>query len=376
MEVRVTHSIEQGHDIQLHFEMDICVDALHSIVGVFGKSGAGKTTIIKIMAGLIPNAHCTMRINNKDYINQKGHNNPCVYVGADSPLFEHLNVLDNLTLIIRHSASRTQHSFSIEDVIEMCGLATLVMQFPSQISSGEKQRVCFARALLTGKKILLLDEAFSALDWVTRQLMHQQLKRLVAEHNYSAFMVSHSLKELSLCASKLITIEQGAVLNYAPIDVALKYQLETIQTRSKQDYFAVIKAKFSHIDEQDNALAVWQVDDELNSQDACLLYVKAPSMNNAENNMLHTLNTPKEREQRTFVLDAYNVSVSRIENKQTSMVNCFPVTLNNIVLCDDGVVLSGNWHSQTIRALITLKSFKTLNIKTNESVYFVCKALT
>ncbi|MFT6268926.1 MAG: ABC-type molybdate transport system ATPase subunit [Alphaproteobacteria bacterium] len=384
MKINLRHEIKQAKHKTLMFEMDVTVDAEHSIVGIFGRSGAGKTTLLKILAGIVSQAQCVMQLNGKEYENSKGRYNPFVYVGSDSPLFEHLNVAENLGLLIRHSDSRSADSFSLKEVVDLCEISSLLSQFPWQLSSGEKQRVCFARALLTGKKLLLLDEAFSALDWTMRQIMHQVLKKLVAKHGYYAVMVSHSLKELSLCVSELISIEQGLVVGQMAIDAAVEYHVENRQNTNhdNDDYFSAIKAVFSHVDEHDSSLHVWLLEalsiSDKDNENICRLYIKAPARPKGEtlgSELVNTLILPTQDETRTFVLDANKVSVSRHENNQTSMVNCFPVRITNIVHNETGIVLSGNWKKQVLRASITVKSFKSLSIKNGDKLYFVCKAL-
>lgn len=253
------------------------------------------------------------------------------------------------------------------------------------------------RALLTGKKILLLDEAFSALDWTMRQVMHLVLKQLVANNGYRAIMVSHSLQELSLCVSELITINQGKVLNQLPINAAIEQQIENgrnTQNIDNKTYFSSIKAVFSHVDEQDPSLHVWLLDDAVENcqslgdkgqslggksqEDECRLYVKAQTTNNEvslNNEMVRTLLLPKKDELRSFVLNADQVSVSRDGNNHTSMVNCFEVVVQNIIQSNNGVMISGSWKQQKLRASITLKSYKVLNIAKGDKLYFVCKAL-
>lgn len=391
MNIELEHALVRANNPVLAIKANIRMDDEDAIVGLFGCSGAGKTSILKIIAGLIPGANCTIEFDGKTFVNTRGEDNPCVYLGADSPLFDHLNVHDNLALVARHSRSRLKDSFSVDELIAMCELAPLLRQFPWQLSSGEKQRVCFARAILSGKKILLLDEAFSALDWTTRQAMHLRLKRLVIEHHYSAIMVSHSLKELSLCVSELISVEQGAVRNQTPIDIALEHQMQLAQGAVEQDFFSVISAEFSHIDEQDAALQVWKVPNaDITSLDAnkaliqeqayvhSILYVKAKGAVDDKTPGKQTgLGgvSPIVKESRAFVISANQLSVSRDENQQSSMVNYFPVVISDIREQGTGVLLSATWHKQTLRAMITLKSLKTLDIKVNDALYFVCKAL-
>ncbi|GAB55671.1 molybdate transport system ATP-binding protein [Glaciecola punicea ACAM 611] len=397
MNIKLWHKIKLSKHQEQVFEMEVTIDDKHKIVGMFGESGAGKTTMLKVMAGLVNAAQCTMHLP-MHCINTKGRYNPCVYIGADSALFDHLNVAENLTLVIRHSESRQSNSLDLDEVLGLCGISSLMSKMPWQLSGGEKQRVCFARGLLTGKKLLLLDEAFSALDWKLRQVMHQVLRTLASKNGFRAIMVSHSLKELSLCASEVIVIEQGAVLNQMSIKSAVDYQIGSTQNVevNKADYFCAVNGIFSHIDDQDSSLQVWLLskseavsESQNNGQnkskdksrvqtDACRLYVKVPSVNSAEmnnNQFVSALLLPQKGEPRSFALNANQLSVSRHDNNQTSMVNCFPVCISNIIENTTGVVVSGRWHGQVFHSLITIKSFQTLNIKVDEKLYFVCKAL-
>lgn len=392
MHINLSHTIEQNGQPSLQFMLDVTVDIQHKIVGVFGPSGAGKSTFLKIIAGLVPDAHYSLQIEDKHYSNIKGHYNPCVYVGADSPLFDHLNVAENLALVVRHSKSRSRvqatdntamTEMSLSDVSNLCGLEKLLSQWPWQLSSGEKQRVGFARALLSGKKIMLLDEAFSALDWATRQFMHRALNTLVTNHGYMAIMVSHSLKELSLCVSTLLTVEQGKLVAHAPIASALSEHLESSASPYSEHnpIFSVINATFSHIDEQDSSLHVWSLQSIVahSSQNTgWYVYVKSPL---AHDTMLtHNSDSalsylPRIGERISFALDANQVSVSRHPHNQTSMLNSFAVVITDIVNSPAGVVLSATWQQQTLRAMITQKSCKALDIRIGDNLFFLCKAL-
>jgi len=254
---------------------------------------------------------------------------------------------------------------------------------PSQLSTGEKQRACFARAILSGKKILLLDEAFSALDWPKRELFNRLLRDMVRKHNYLVIMVSHSLRELSLCATQLISVDAGKITEHASISNAVTKKLANIDSEHEH-YFSVVSAKFSHVDEQDAALQVWT----LLSVNQHGLQSNKQETNCAKNLFVKkrfTLSTcsiaerdkPDEQTQiiQTFVIDANKVSISMSAAHQTSMVNCLSVLVDGIAKLDAGVLVRGKWQSQVVRAIITTKSLAQLNIKFGDTVYFVFKAL-
>lgn len=387
MRVRIEHTLEQpslkvsANDSQtpIVFSIDLSIDTKHRIVGLFGPSGAGKSSILKVLAGLVPNADYTIVWNGKDYTNNKAHHNPCVYVGEDTQLFEHITLLENLRLVQKQSETFCQSPFSLETTIALCNLEDLSEKMPWQLSTGEKQRACFARALLSGKKILLLDEAFSALDWTKRMAFNRLLREVVMQHGYFVLMVSHSLKELSLCATKLLTVESGQVVEQAKISDALTLKFANNNIEHEQ-YFSAINATYSHCDKQDSTLHVWHLQSKhlLNkrNQEICHLFIKEQKINSLcvvnhnDSSSSHELN-----EAQTFIVDANKVSVSLTANHQTSMVNCVPITVQSISGINSGVLLSGNWNQQTMRSIVTKKSLSQLNIKVGDMVYFVFKAL-
>lgn len=387
MKLHIEHTIEQQSLIKnqqhaskpLVFSIDLSIDEEHNIVGLFGPSGAGKSTILKILAGLIPNAHYVMHWRNNEYSNKKGHQNPCVYVGEDTHLFHHLSLLDNLKLVQKQSKTHANSPFSIEDVISLCHLSELIIKMPWQLSTGEKQRSCFARALLTGKKILLLDEAFSALDWTKRMAFNHLLREVVQQHGYFVIMVSHSLRELSLSASNVITVDSGQITEQAKLTDALASKLANSETEHEH-YFSALRATFSHLDEQDPALQIWTLvspqEKELDNKGKCAFYVKEKLAQPLSNfTKIHELMTAHAATIQTFIVDANKVSISTGANHQTSMVNCLAVNVEKITHIDSGVLVSGKWQSQILRSIITTKSLMQLNIKVDDTVYFVFKAL-
>lgn len=387
MKLNIQHTIEQQTQATrqneankaLTFSINLSLDEQHNIVGLFGPSGAGKSTIFKILAGLVPNANYSMQWGNRQHSNKRGHQNPCIYVGEDTQLFAHINLLDNLTLVQSQSETHAQSPFSVDDVISLCNLNELTMKMPWQLSTGEKQRSCFARALLSGKKILLLDEAFSALDWTKRMAFNRLLREVVEQHGYFVFMVSHSLRELSLCVTNLITVDAGKIIEQAKLTDAISNKLANNKAEHEH-YFSAISASFSHIDKQDAALQVWTLlsaeSKPHNNSKVSTFYVKdiltkdLSSVTKKQN-----AKAGKVPKTQTFVLDANKVSISITANHQTSMVNCLAVTVQEITHIHSGVLVCATWQSQILRSIITTKSLTQLNIQVGDSLYFVFKAL-
>lgn len=160
-------------------------------LAILGESGRGKTTLLRIIAGL---ERC------------KGHvdgyaPDEIAYMFQEPRLFENLSVLDNVAVICpdypKEQARRKAMAY-----LEKVGLGDDCNNRPSALSGGMKQRVALARTLCAEKKILLLDEPFSALDVDTKQ----EMRRLVAEYavDRTLLLVTHSREDAAfLCDQSL-----------------------------------------------------------------------------------------------------------------------------------------------------------------------------
>ncbi len=421
MRVKIQHSIlnkpTASADIDINIDEEIPIE--NNIVGVFGESGAGKSTLLKVMAGLLirpqkllkhkPTTQYEFCWQQTDIINVKGKENPCVYVGESTPLFEHLSVRDNIDIVdthVQHNA-QTFHFTKLTkaDVIARCRISDLMTKNVNQLSSGEKQRVNFARALLSAKPILLLDEAFSALDWQTRLYMQSVLINLVEHHGYSCMLVSHSLRELSACCQFLWQISDGKLLRKGETEKVLADLMgDTANATSNPAaaYFSVVRAFFISDEQDDNGLQIWSLC--CNAYDSCKNYETCKRDANSATNMTETqdqqsayniyvkssalstkthqhyiddasLNSASEKAIHTFIINADAVSISINKPLQSSMLNTLPAEVSAINKTEAGVVISLSASNQIIRSLITRKSCLVLNLQVGDSVFAVFKAL-
>ena len=206
------------------------LDFSQGIIGIYGGSGQGKSTLLKLWSGLIESKHTHLdwRLDASDRAKVRAkvraklrhrlaqkftpEASPCVYQPQDACLFETMTVGQNLTLVNQHSKWRDWQVIEMNSVIEMCGIEHLLRQSVASLSGGEKQRVALARSLLSGKPILLLDEPFSALDWQARTELHSRLRTLQQQSHLAIVIVSHSLTELAMICQTLLHIEQGKIV--------------------------------------------------------------------------------------------------------------------------------------------------------------------
>jgi molybdate transport system ATP-binding protein len=126
-------------------------------------------------------------------------------------LFPHLTALGNV-LIAAGALSPAEQQEKAMALLAELGLAEVAQQRPSQLSGGQQQRVALARALIRQPSLLLLDEPFSAVDHVNRELLFRQLAQLRRQCACPIVLVTHDLREASSLCDRLIIIDQGQTL--------------------------------------------------------------------------------------------------------------------------------------------------------------------
>ena len=209
-------------DLSKAFGTEVVLDrvsftlAERQTLSVLGRSGCGKTTLLKLLAGLHePDGGVILR-RGADITRVPVEKRDVVYLYQEPLLFPHLSVFENLAFGLR---LRKAPEEGIErDVAHMLLSLDLVDQrdkAPPQLSGGQKQRVSFGRALIVNPSLLLLDEPFSSLDAETRAQMQALFKKVAAEYAITAIFVTHDLKEALLMGDALCTIGAGRLKAYS-----------------------------------------------------------------------------------------------------------------------------------------------------------------
>jgi molybdate transport system ATP-binding protein len=189
---------------------------------LFGPSGAGKTTIINAVAGLLKPRSGRIVINGRVVLDTDlGVSAPIRerrvgYVFQDFRLFPHMNVENNLLFGWRRAARRLERA-QISQIVELLGLAALLRRAPRNLSGGERQRVAIGRALLSSPELLLLDEPMAALDAARRAEILPYLERLKSEQRVPMLYVSHTLEEVARLADEIVLIAGGRVTRQGPV---------------------------------------------------------------------------------------------------------------------------------------------------------------
>ena len=192
------------------------------ILALYGPSGAGKTSVLRMMAGLLPPDEIDLffRGQNWRYIPPSQRN--IGFVFQDYALFPNMTVRENINF-----ASRPR-SFNQQQLLEVFELTALTDHRPAQLSGGQQQRVALARALVQGPDLLLLDEPLSALEHRLRVKLGNYLKQAVQEYGITTILVSHDLGEVVRLADQVIQLEAGQVTaSGTPENVLLNDVTET-----------------------------------------------------------------------------------------------------------------------------------------------------
>ncbi|HEY5309029.1 MAG TPA: molybdenum ABC transporter ATP-binding protein [Casimicrobiaceae bacterium] len=193
------------------------------IVGLFGRSGAGKTSVINAIAGIATPSRGHIRIGDVTLfdaatrINVPPEDRRVGYVFQDALLFPHMSVHANLLYGQRLRASGDR-LIDEARVVELLGLGALLRRKPNTLSGGEKQRVAIGRALLAQPRILLMDEPLAALDVPRKTEILNYIERLRDELGIPIVYVSHSVAEISRLADAVVVLSDGQALAVGDVD--------------------------------------------------------------------------------------------------------------------------------------------------------------
>lgn len=183
------------------------------IISFLGESGSGKTTFLKCIAGLEKINSGSILLNNVA-LNDKGvfvkpQDRKIGFVFQDYPLFPHLNLEENIVF----NLDKKYHK-NLDYILSLTGLKYFVSRYPHELSGGEQQRTCVARALIREPELLLLDEPFSNLDSAIKQSMREEIYKIIKETNTTTILVTHDINDSLNIADKILIFKAGIVQQY------------------------------------------------------------------------------------------------------------------------------------------------------------------
>ena len=209
----------EDFDIIDELSFDVEPGSFHCILGV---SGCGKSTIFRMTNGLLQPKKGTIYVNGQPISGQKQY---CGYMPQKDLLFPWRSVGENLALPmeISRKLSKKEQSEKIDQALAEVGLAGCRDKRPDELSGGMRQRAAFARTMLTGSDLLLLDEPFSALDFLTRISMQEWLLEQWQKHRHTILFITHDVEEALFLSSSVLVVEKMPIRALKEIPVPLDY---------------------------------------------------------------------------------------------------------------------------------------------------------
>ena len=177
---------------------------------LLGSSGSGKSTILRIIAGLLYPDEGKVFLNGNDVTNVAIQKRDIGFVFQNYAIFKHMSVLDNVEFGLKiRKVKKDERRRQALSMLELVGLSGLGERFPNQLSGGQRQRVALARALVYKPKVLLLDEPFGALDVEIRSNLRKTLLDIQRTLNVTMILVTHDQEEAFELADRIGVIERG-----------------------------------------------------------------------------------------------------------------------------------------------------------------------
>jgi len=205
------------------FSYEVAFRTETGITALFGASGAGKTTVVRMLGGLARPARGRIVLDGRTVFDrERGIDVPARrrrigHVFQEPRLFPHLSAGSNI-LYGRRFAARKASARAIDHVVGMLEIGHLLKRYPRNLSGGEQQRVAIGRALLSSPEALVMDEPLASLDTRRKNEILPFLERLRDEARMPIVYVSHSVDEVARLAQGMVVLSEGRVHATGPVE--------------------------------------------------------------------------------------------------------------------------------------------------------------
>lgn len=226
---------------------------LREFVSIIGRSGCGKTTLLKLIGGLLPKGHHPMDIQGKISVlgksPQHAKRDQEFGIMFQTPrLFPWLSGVENVRFPLKVMGKDRDH-WDADELLEIVGLQAQRNNYPQRLSAGEQQRLAIARALIYKPSILLMDEPFTALDDITRQELSLDLLRIKRETEATVLFVTHNLRDALFLSDRVIILkptqshEQGGPRSEIQQMISVPFPLDRDLDLKSTEQFNKLEAK-------------------------------------------------------------------------------------------------------------------------------------
>lgn len=206
---------------------DVCANiAVGSFSVIIGRSGCGKTTFLRLLAGM--EASTAGSIALPDGIRRVG------MVFQEPRLMPWLNVQENMAFAIRDTLPPEHVKKIVDYHIRVLGLEQFRTAYPSQLSGGMAQRVSLGRTLCYEPDLVLMDEPFGALDYFTRRQLQREMVDLFLEEKRTIVLVTHDVNEAVLLGQNILIMDGGRIVRELPVQLAYHRKPATVEFMTVQ----------------------------------------------------------------------------------------------------------------------------------------------
>ena len=225
-------------------------------VALIGRSGCGKTTLLRMIGGLLPPTTGRIEVDGKSLWRDNNHVDSSAitklgFVFQESNLFPWFSVLDNIALPLKlRGVGKTERRARATELASLVGLTGFERSYPRELSGGMRQRAAIARALSTEPELLLMDEPFGALDALTRERMNLELQRIVMETTSTVVFVTHDIPEAVFLADRVVhmTPRPGRIRQILPADFP---KPRSVDLQTTPEFNDIVRALRHDLDEEE-----------------------------------------------------------------------------------------------------------------------------
>mgnify|MGYP004469737513 FL=1 len=219
LEVKNINKKYQGKEGEILALKDVSFDVNDGeFISIIGPSGCGKSTLLSIIAGLESKSSGSISLNGKE---MEGSSPSIGYMLQRDCLLEWRSILSNAMfgLEIKGKTSNSDKEY-VEKLLKKYNLYEFKDKYPSELSGGMRQRAALIRTLAIKPKILLLDEAFSALDYQTRIMVTNDIYSILRKEHITAIIVTHDISEAISMSDRVLVLSErpGTVKDIHNID--------------------------------------------------------------------------------------------------------------------------------------------------------------
>ncbi|KQM81030.1 ABC transporter ATP-binding protein [Agromyces sp. Leaf222] len=195
-------------------------------VTVLGPSGCGKTTVMNVVAGLVAPTSGEVLVDGRP-VTGPGPDRAVVF--QDYALLPWRTVFDNVKFGLEMQKRLKGDGWRdrVQEAIELVGLSGFENSYPKELSGGMQQRVGLARAIVAEPRILLMDEPLGAVDALTREVMRDEIEKLIAKTGKTVLFITHSIEEAILLGDRIVVFKSHPG--------AIKEVIETKLTRPRSE---------------------------------------------------------------------------------------------------------------------------------------------